>query len=808
MTSTHNERIIGGGLDRDTTENTNGWKTQSTKQKPKSSHRANGTSDSKFHKGFSKEHSKGKGKSPAMTTEFREARAKKEHSQDIERQHRRMSYTLKQSNVKVGQSLVDNLMRDFSEDRCNAVDTVAKIIKHCRSKALDACKKKMSESEATEEQTVMFDKLVQMDIPINDYIGILNDAVRDKIITEECATVLTALFNSNRATEECAKVLDELVRYHRADIIEHPDIVDLLNTTKPQDGYTYYHWLVFPSRASGNTFDKNEFIRCIKVLHRCGCSPFAKNLKNESCIDAMLYSARKVGDKEPAIPRQFVNEIYLSMLDTPAFIRRNMLINCLNKVTLDKVDQFASLICWSVHHSIDDLVHDFVSRCVKVTSSSKTNGHYKSIDTLHEIIMCALKMGPQGNANCLKVYFDTHPWDGLEAVSKFFHGVLEYTKSISTEPLDPKFGDNSLGAIIIEEDSDGNVIHKLNPRTACADALGAIIGEIGNTPHINEYVEEEFEAGNIMNAITCIAHGKILTQSIANSVTKRINTFTSKDKVFIELAVKNVTGVHIPCSAYPALEFTSSGSLIHCSVSIASSPTQSSVGEGNTWDCISDDESIYIPPFNVEDADKFGIFNGFGTTQVTDITTNSSGEFVPSCVDDAVFSLEKRLKGCYEISTIVAVLAKIIDSTNGIEVEVAKFVVDRCKVSASIINSALRLIADIPHEEISSCFDNPQANNNIEKLFKLYKFEPNPVAVSSLSTNTGKFSLLLEEDLSDNEYPTEITYEDNAQHVVVTPNHADRTFSPSTNSTGSGSQSKNRGKNSNRKNSGKKNRKK
>lgn len=794
MTSNNEECAANSSLNRDAVEDTNGWTTHTIKRtrsgnkshSKSSAYHVKETSDGKSFKGYSGKHSKGKSNVP--TQEYRTERAAKEKSQDLVRQHKRISYTLKQSNVKGGQTFVDSCMRDFSDDVLDASGTVAKIVKHCKNKALEACKRKLSENDIPGDQLEMFNELLLEDRPIREYCDILNTRVSDETITQECANALTTLFANNKATEECAKVLDELMRYHRADIIGHPDIVELINNTRAQDGYTYYHWLVFPSRTSSDTFNKDEFIRCIRILHNCGCSPFAKNLKDETCIDAMFYSVRN----NKTIPSNFSTEIYLEMLNPPALVRRNMLVNCLNKITLDKADQFASLLCWSVHIDVNELIHDFVSRCLKVSGSSKINGHYKSIDELHEIIMCVLKMGPQGNHNNLKAYFDIHPWDGLDAVSKFFHGVLDYVKSISDEPLDIDLHNKeSLGVVLTEKDLHGNTVLKLNPLTTCADALGAIVGEIGDIPHINEYVEAELAAGNIMNAVTCIAHSGRFTQSIATSIVQRIDGFVPKDKVFIELAVNRVIKATIPCESYQMLQFNDKGSLIRESISVASSPARSSVSGEIAASDLDDDSygSIYVPPFNANESDKFGLFSGFGTIKVQDIVTKPNGEVVPSCVDDAVYSLGKKLAGKIEVSVMVSLFAKIIDSTKGSEIEVAKFVVDCCKISKTTVNNALKQIADIPHEEIDSCFDNTQALENIKRLLKLYKFVEQPVTKSP-ATSTGQYAAFLQED---NDVVVE--YESDTPRVIVTAHSASGTSSPSTNSVDSKTKSKKNKKN-------------
>jgi hypothetical protein len=784
MISNYEECASSSCFNQHTAEDTNGWTNKSTKRtnSAKNSHtksfvnHTKETSDGKLYKEYSGKHSKGK--SNSQTPEFREERAKKEHSQDVVRQNKRMSYTLKQSNVKVGQSFVDGIMRDFSNNVCNDISTIAKIVEHCKSKALDACRNKLRNNETPTDHIEMFHELALRDIPIREYSIVLDERVSEGTITQECANALTVLFTNNKATEECAKVLDELMRYHRADVIGHPDIMELIKNTRAQDGYTYYHWLVFPSRTSSNAFNKEEFIRCIDILHECGCSPFAKNLKNETCIDSLFYSVLT----KKTIPAEFKTEIYLKMLTPPAFIRKNMLVNCLNKVTLDKVDQFSSLMCWSVHVGINDLVQDFICRCLKVNSSTKINGHYKSIGLLYETITCVLKMGPQGNQNNLKEYFDTYLWDGLDISSQFLHGVINYIETISTEPLDIEINrEETLETFITEINSDGTIALKLNPLTTCRDALGAIIGEVGNIQHANEYVERALASGNVMSAVTCIAHSGTFTQSMAVSITKRTNSLISRDKVFFELTINNILKKNIPFNAYHMLQFNDQGSLILESISIASSQNQSSVSEKST-DSFNDElydnnrfGSIYVPPFDASECDKFRLFGSFGNIKVQDIVKNSNGEITPECVDNAVYSLEKKLVGCIKVDTVVTLFAKIIESTKGSELEVAKFVVDCCKIPKTIISNALKLIVDIPPEEISSCFDNSDASKNIKKLAELYKLTV-PQIVKSPVTSMGQFSLLEEnngiddiDDIDDNEHIPDVVirYEENTSHIKV-----------------------------------------
>lgn len=610
-----------------------------------------------------------------LSQEEKEVRAAAERSQDARRNYIRHTGILKKSNVKGSQSFVEDLMRNVTD----AEETVRQIVFACNQKC----------------------------------------------------------------PEERAKILDELMRYHVADVIEHPQIVEMINNTRPQDGYTYFHWLMFPSKNLKGRFNIDNFLRCITVLHQCGYSPFAKNNKGETCIDSLMYSVGK-----NSIPKEYVDKIRIHMLCVPKAMRRNIMIGCLNKMTLNKVDQFSSLLAWSIcdndssdianicndeyvprftNINVDDLVYSFVCRCLKVNSSSKNNGHYGSIDILHQAIMSALKMGPKPYDKDTREYFRVFDWTGPEAVSKFFYGVLDFVSRISRDRFyvstdEDLIDDNGKSiSAVIPEVHDGNVTYLLNKDIASPDAVGAIVGEIGDIPHVDSFVETELMEGRIMNAVTCIAHGGLITKRIVNAILTNIGKMSSGSKVFLELALSHVIGFTVRCDQLCNFEFGSNGILIKSSAFFAVANHQN-VKEDDYDDII--DDSAYVPPFDINDVDKFNVFTGLRDVKITDISISESGEIYPPRIDDAVYSLERKLQATTSMYPITAIIANIVENESGINLEVAKFIIEACKIRKHLIHEAIEDIVSIPEKEFSTCFDNVTfAKSNLNELKRLFGYK-------------------------------------------------------------------------------------
>jgi len=321
-------------------------------------------------------------------------------------------------------------------------------------------------------------------------------------ISEDIIIKYIINYCDKKTNEEKEGIIQYILRYYPYNIIKNKIILDIINKIHIGGMYTHIHCLLFPKNDL-REFMIDEFLQVLNLLLSTGQSPFNRNkLKTdtnplgETSIEALYISI-----KNNFIPKKYeeiiynsllnINNINLSTIKLKDGKKKN--ITLVDKIIKSKISKFSSKnsnkICnyfyWCMIINPDIFCENLLDQ-FKITGSLIKNGIYIPIKNTMIELYDLFSKNPLDDEN-FNMFFSKHKWDSREYINKFEDIIISKIQECEKDTKDIKYK---------------------------IDIHGSIIGELNNKEFIETYIYEKLINKDYKNAITCIAHSKIISSRI------------------------------------------------------------------------------------------------------------------------------------------------------------------------------------------------------------------------------------------------------------------------------------------------------
>lgn len=494
---------------------------------------------------------------------------------------------------------------------------------------------------------------------------------------------------------EKSKILEEVVRYKCPEVLEHPQISDLIVNTRTRDGHSYMHWVMYGVKGLTRTLD--DMIRTIHALHMCGCSPFKLNGYNETCIDA-AHAACNDG----FLQKEYLPHVIAALMTPPnPKLRRDELIMRMNMIT-DPNTVHGAVIWWCVadQTAIKFLAEECVRRSLQVSSDQRSKGTYPSIKQALDILT-DLFSKPPPKCTDTDAFFEFTKVDPKNTLRVFKESVIECAMKCDTDETD---------------------------ESRCAlGAVGAVVGICGTPDVIIGFVTHSIKGGRLMNAITCIGHSGVFTKAIADAIIES-GDMKRCDKFQLECVLEQFFDHRVTFNNIA--RFTYAGNR---PVAIGGVPRRQSAPAINRVAPIIAQQNVddFTPPFDC-DAKPFRVVIGLESLDPETFVASPNGTITPEKVDDKVYSLQMDLTEQMRLTdsgerVMATLMREIVDGANDENTRKSvKFILDNCSsITRTKIEGAIKALMGIPASEMSNYFDSRHASENIRWFAKEYNVSAN-----------------------------------------------------------------------------------
>lgn len=363
------------------------------------------------------------------------------------------------------------------------------------------------------------------------------------------------------------------------------DVQDFLRVTNEKDKYNALFWLLWP-RAKKNTRKTvpiigwnptlNDMLEIIKILFSIGYSPVKKNDKGETAIESMMVAIRSGYLDNDEIT---FNTIYDALMMSPICDYGTIARTTLAKtgITKDEIIGYGKakrettdnslLFKWVAKQAPNQLAKIMVEFALTSVKSSKKNGKYPLVSNYISDIITILK-NPDSNLKqdiTYQTYFNKVGVLNENDINSIINEIKRLCLSTKLFDGDVEIctGGKFQVDIIQMFNIDGDKIIEMKSTFGTVDAIGAIIGAIGNQSDIEKFVNnmltigfdkkifleskketstnedilKRIERHQIDNIITCIGQSGIITKFIGNIINEHLERFSLKQDIFAILDI-------------------------------------------------------------------------------------------------------------------------------------------------------------------------------------------------------------------------------------------------------------------------------
>jgi hypothetical protein len=425
------------------------------------------------------------------------------------------------------------------------------------------------------------------------FVKMIVDGKKDDAINE-LVNMIKLCKETKSDPTSIASIMEVLAARWALVFFKLKDVQDFLHVTNEKDRYNALFWLLWP-RAKKNTRKTipivgwnptlNDMLEIIKILFSIGYSPVKKNDKGETAIESMIVAIRSgYLDNDEITFNTIYNVLMMSPICDYGTIARTTLAK--TGLTKDEIIGFGRakkettdnslLFKWIAKQAPDQLAKIIVEFALTSVKSSKKNGKYPLVSNYITDIISILK-NPDSNFKqdvTYQPYFNKVGILNENDINNIVNIIKQLCLSVKLFDGDIEIctGGKFQVDIIQMFNIDGDKIIEIKSTFGTVDAIGAIIGAIGNQLDIenfinnmltigfnkkifleskketstNEDILKRIERHQIENIITCIGQSGIITQFIGNMINEHLERFSLKQDTFAILDIcDNIYGKNI-----------------------------------------------------------------------------------------------------------------------------------------------------------------------------------------------------------------------------------------------------------------------